>query len=110
MRFPQTEVEVAFDGIWSFETAVRTSGWLGTDLLAEVYPAPGLTYAGVDFSEGLELVGVRIAEGFDASALGDLTIAFADGTTYAITPVPVPAAAWLFGGAVGLLPLLRRRH
>jgi hypothetical protein len=29
--------------------------------------------------------------------------------TFNLTPVPVPAAAWLFGGALGLLGLARRR-
>jgi hypothetical protein len=34
---------------------------------------------------------------------------FVDGALVS-SPVPVPAAAWLLGGALGVLPLVRRRR
>lgn len=43
---------------------------------------------------------------FLASGGGD---AFSFSGTYEILPVPVPAAVWLFGSAVGLLGWMRRR-
>jgi hypothetical protein len=43
----------------------------------------------------------------DACASADFGRSFVDGVLLA-SPVPVPAALWLLGGALGVLPLVRR--
>jgi hypothetical protein len=59
----------------------------------------------------LTLDGVRYQ--LDGTAGGALTLSIQTGNNsiyeVALTPVPVPAAVWLFGSALGLLGWMRRR-
>ena len=58
-------------------------------------------FGGVD-SSGQWLLNIQDAEGFDEGVLGSWTLD--------ITPVPVPAAVWLFGsGLLGLVGIARRK-
>lgn len=84
----------------------------GAPILQLIFDAP-LTSAGGFV--GLANIFLPAASSFEATCVdgdclsADFGRSFVDGVLVA-SPVPVPAAAWLLGGALGVLPLVRRRR
>lgn len=76
---------------------VNLPGFFGPLDLLQFDSAPGVQPAG-DYTLGVFL-----------AALDPDTSVSAWTATFAVTPIPVPAAAWLFAGALGALAWLRRR-
>jgi len=81
-----------------FAVAIPCSGTNCTGSVAPVTDGPLLHAAGVSTDIGNTL-------SFDLSAGDSVTVH----TRFEVTPVPVPATAWLFGSALGLLGWLRRK-
>ncbi len=81
-----------------FAAAIPCSGTNCTGSVGPVTDGPLLHAAGVSTNIGNTL-------SFDLSAGDSVTVH----TRFEVAPVPVPAAAWLFGSALGLLGWLRRK-
>ncbi len=63
------------------------------------------TTAGPDVSGGVTFQ-IGAVCGAGAGCLADI---FVDNVSVSVAPIPVPAAVWLFGSALGLLGLSRRK-
>ncbi|HJP38568.1 MAG TPA: hypothetical protein QF499_05480 [Gammaproteobacteria bacterium] len=108
--FPGFQVEAAPTIVADFATfstivdSLDTNACYGAGGPGNVGPLCGLI--GI-----LTLDGVRYQ--LDGTAGGALTLSIQTGNNsiyeVALTPVPVPAAVWLFGSALGLLGWMRRR-
>ncbi len=81
-----------------FAVSIPCSGVNCTGSVGPVTDGPLLHAAGVSASLGNNL-------SFDLSAGDSITVH----TRFELTPVPVPAAVWLFGSALGLLGWMRRK-
>ncbi len=82
-----------------FAVAIPCSGINCTGSVAPVTDGPLLHAAGVSTDIGNNL-------SFDLSAGDSITVH----TRFEVTPVPIPAAAWLFGSALGLLGWIKRKR
>lgn len=67
---------------------------------------------GIDIGEeGWVNLGVQFANGsLDIAGVGNLSVGGSSGFLLTAAPVPIPAAAWLFGSALGLLGYAGRRR
>jgi hypothetical protein len=65
----------------------------------------GWTFVGVIDTDGFTSAEIRELRGTDA----DQKFIFGDSFTIGVTVVPMPAAVWLFGSALGLLGWIRRK-
>jgi len=102
------EIEVRWNGLWSFDTAVRSSGFIRLDGGAEVGPYPGPVYGGADFTDGLRLVGVSLAPDVDITGLEGLSLRLGDGSLLPVSVVPeLPSMVLALAG--GLVLLVHRR-
>lgn len=81
-----------------FAVAIPCSGTNCTGSVAPVTDGPLLHAAGVSTDIGNTL-------SFDLSTGDSITVH----TRFEVTPVPIPAAVWLFGSALGMLGWMRRR-
>jgi len=82
-----------------FDASIPCSGVGCTGSIGPVSDGPLFHAAGVNSDIGIDL-------SFDLSAGDSITVA----TRFEVTPVPAPAAAWLFGsGLLGLVGIARRK-
>jgi hypothetical protein len=94
---------------FAFAFTLGTAFDLTTGLYAAALPGGGTTSGTIDFLSTARLTGIDIIQG--GNPLTNFSIASGSGTLYNAqgAVVPVPAAAWLFGSALGLLGWARRR-
>jgi hypothetical protein len=102
------EIEVRWNGLWTFDTAVRSSGFLRLDGGAGVTPYPGPVYGGADFTDGFQLVSVTLAEGFETAGLEGLSLRLGDGSLLPVSVVPEVPTLALALALAGVLVLLSR--
>jgi hypothetical protein len=100
---------LGFEGAWRTEMTVRNEGVMRVGLDTKVFPYPGPSSASADFGSTIQLTSVTFAPGYDPTGLGPLSIEFSDGSTFAVTqiPIPPPLALMLFG--LGSLVLVGSR-
>lgn len=79
---------------------------LGTGNLDGLVKVATLLYDGQLWKPGVDTINVIEAEGLTEAYLNAGTVTI----EYEYTAVPVPAAAWLFGSALGVFGFLRRRR
>ncbi len=94
-------------GFSSFPDIVDSCTPVGTATICALIPAlaiDGVRYelTGLINAGGASSLSFRVETANNSNYFGDLTLG-------AATPVPVPAAVWLFGSALGLLGWMRRR-
>lgn len=79
------------------------------------FSVTGLTTGGgfatdpIGTGDWLDLVAVRFAAGSNGGPGGTPEVLFLTADNLTVRVVPIPAAVWLFGSALGLLGWLRRR-
>jgi len=97
------------DRIFAVDAETGTASILNTYIGA--YPAGGaLAYGnGTLYAMTADRIFAVDAETGTASILNTYIGAYPAGGALAYSTVPIPAAVWLFGGALGLLGVARRR-